>query len=58
LLIGLVVFTRALHVEHFALAIIDDLIGRFDLIQERLYLSERLTARCILRIGLNEAPRI
>src|ERR1044072_4678644 len=48
--------TGALHVEHLALTIVVDLIGRFDLIQERFHLSERLTARCVLRIALNDAP--
>ena len=31
--------TGELHVEHLALAIVDDLIGRLNLIQERLYLG-------------------
>ena len=48
--------TGELHVEHLALTIIDDLIRRFDLIQQRRYLGQRLTARCILRIGANDAP--
>jgi len=47
--------TGELHVEHLALTIVDDLIGRFNLIQERLYLGERLTAGCVLRIAANDA---
>src|SRR5262245_39265864 len=49
--------TVELNVEHLALAIIDNLIGRFDLIQERRHLGQGLTARCILRIGANDASR-
>src|SRR5438445_10980738 len=47
--------TGELHVEHLALTIVDDSIGRFNLIQERLYLGERLTAGCVLRIAANDA---
>ena len=47
--------TGELHIEHLPLTIIDELIGRFNLIQERLNLSERVTASCILRIGANNA---
>src|SRR6266498_2864754 len=47
--------TGQLHVEYLALTIIDELIGRFDLIQERLNLSERLTAGRILWIDANDA---
>ena len=47
--------TGELHVEHLALTIVDDLIGRFNLIQKRLYLGERLTAGCVLRIAANDA---
>src|SRR4029077_4820413 len=46
--------TGELHFEHLALAVIDDLISRFNLIQERLNLGERLTAGCVLRIGAND----
>src|SRR4029453_3460855 len=47
--------TGELHVEHLALTIVDELIGRFNLSQERLNLGERLTAGCILRVGANDA---
>ena len=49
--------TGELHVQHFALAIIEDLIGRFDLIQKRRYLSERVTAGRVFRLGLNDVMR-
>src|SRR4030095_17119806 len=48
-------FTGPLHVEHLALTIVDDLIGWFNLIKEDLYLGERLTACCVLRVGANDA---
>ena len=48
--------TGKLHFEHLALTIVDDLIGRFNLIKERFYLSESLTAGVILRIGANDPP--
>jgi len=53
---GLVMLTGDLHVEHFALTVIDDLISRLDLIQQRRDLGQCLTARCILWIGANDAP--
>src|SRR5262252_2538091 len=49
--------TRPLHVKHLALAITDDLIGRFDLVQKRLYFGECLTPGRILRIGVNDPSR-
>src|ERR1700745_915216 len=47
--------TGELYVEYLALTIVEDLIARFNVIQERLNLRERLTAGCILRIGANNA---
>jgi hypothetical protein len=52
----LALLTGALHVEHLALTIVDDLIGRFNLIQERFYLGKGLTAGCVLWIGANDVP--
>src|SRR5262245_57107587 len=49
--------TGSLKVEHFPLAIVKDLIGRFNLVQKRLHLGEGLTAGSVFRIGLNDAPR-
>ena len=53
---GLVMLTGDLHVEHFALTVIDDLISRLDLIQQRRDLGQCLTARRILWIGANDVP--
>src|SRR5262245_17933079 len=47
----------SLQVEHFSLAIVKDLVRRFNLVQTRLHLGERLTAGSVFRIGLNDAPR-